>query len=295
VSLARCIDRLPEWLDKKRVVAFEVTRDIVNGDDGKLDDTAIITMLWERHGNDAEVVNNLALEYLAQGTSDLHDAVERYDYQHLPEDLEARIKEIAEGIGIGRTKSFAALSASMGVDDAALDKALADAGAADVYCYLASLDHRRFLAVAPRDWTKDVTLLREMIETDGAAKASVEEQVWKKGLWERFISIFGGSEEEDMYERLAGNQDLIQQALDRKDWSNASEQAARLLRLNPFEARALAAAEVNSAAQSATQMLWDKYHPNRNVWLPIVAIGIIATIALGIFGQMAKRWKDMNA
>ncbi len=57
----------------------------------------------------------------------------------------------------------------------------------------------------------------------------------------------------------------------------------------------LAAAEVNSAAQDATKMLWDKYHPNQYVWLPIVAIGVIATIALGVFGQMAKRWKDMNA
>jgi hypothetical protein len=28
---------------------------------------------------------------------------------------------------------------------------------------------------------------------------------------------------------------------------------------------------------------------------PNAAIGVIATIALGIFGRMAKRWKDMNA
>ncbi len=295
VSLARCIHRLPEWLDMNRVVAFEVAREFVNGGDDQKDDTAIMAMLWERYASDLEVVNNLALEYIAQGTSDLRNALEHYDYQHGPQDLEARIREIAEDIGVGRTKSFAALSAAMGVDNAATEKALADAGAADVYCYLASLDHRRFLAVAPRDWTTDVTLLREMIETDAAAKAYVEEHVWKKSLWERVASIFGDDQEQDMYERLAGNQDLIQQALDRKDWSNAPEQAARLLRLNPFEARALAAAEVNSAARTATQMLWDKYHPNRNVWLPIVAVGIVATIALGIFGQMAKRWKDMNA
>ena len=140
-----------------------------------------------------------------------------------------------------------------------------------------------------------------MIETDADAKACVEEHVWEKSLWERVASVFGESHEQDMYERLAENQDLIQQALNRKDWSGASEQAARLLRLNPFEARALAAAEAyridefNSAAQAATKMLWDKYDPNRKVWLPIVAIGVIATIALGIFGQMAKRWKDMNA
>ncbi len=294
-GLARCLDRLPEWIDKKRVVAFEITREIVNGDDGNVGDTAIITMLWERYGNNAEVVNNLALEYLAQGTSDLHDAIERYDYQHPPEELKARIKEITEGIGIGRTKSFSALSAAMGGDAAALEQALDESGAADVYCYLAGLDHRRFIAVAPRDWTKDVTLLREMVATDAGAQAYVDEHVWEKGWWERVTLIFGEAEEQDVYERLADNQDLIQQALDRKDWSNVPEQAARLLRLNPFEARALAAAEVNSAAQAATQMLWDKYHPNRKVWLPMVAVGVVATIALGIFGQMAKRWKDMNA
>jgi hypothetical protein len=134
-----------------------------------------------------------------------------------------------------------------------------------------------------------------MVESDAAAKAYMEEHVWEKSLWEWIISLFWDEDEQDMYERLAENQDLIQKALDRKDWSGASDQAARLLRLNPYEARALAAAEVNHAAQSATKMLWDKYHPNRNVWLPMIAIGVVAAIALGIFGQMAKRWKDMNA
>jgi MFS family permease len=44
-----------------------------------------------------------------------------------------------------------------------------------------------------------------------------------------------------------------------------------------------------------TQRLWDTYHPQYAVWIPFAAIGIAATIALGVFGQMAKRWKDMNA
>ena len=150
-------------------------------------------------------------------------------------------------------------------------------------------------AVAKRDWRHNVSLLREMIESDANAKAYVEENVWKKGLWERVASIFGGEEEQGMYQRLAENQGLIQKALDRKDWSHASDQAAQLLQLNPFEAHALAAAEANNAAQSVTKLLWNKYHPNRKVWLPIIAIGVVATIALGVFGQMAKRWKDMNA
>jgi hypothetical protein len=31
------------------------------------------------------------------------------------------------------------------------------------------------------------------------------------------------------------------------------------------------------------------------VWLPFAVIGVGAIIALAIFGQLAKRWKDMNA
>jgi len=47
--------------------------------------------------------------------------------------------------------------------------------------------------------------------------------------------------------------------------------------------------------KEATQLLWDTYQPNLHVWIPFAAIGVVAAIALAIFGQMAKRWKDMNA
>ena len=46
---------------------------------------------------------------------------------------------------------------------------------------------------------------------------------------------------------------------------------------------------------AATRLLWDTYDPQYYVWLPFAAIGVVATIALAIYGQMAKRWKDMNA
>lgn len=46
---------------------------------------------------------------------------------------------------------------------------------------------------------------------------------------------------------------------------------------------------------ACTQLLWDTYLPHYYVWLPFAAIGVTAAIALAIFGQMAKRWKDMNA
>jgi predicted MFS family arabinose efflux permease len=47
-------------------------------------------------------------------------------------------------------------------------------------------------------------------------------------------------------------------------------------------------------AVQATQMLWDTYSPHI-VWIPFVAIGVVAAIGLWIFGRMARRWSDMNA
>lgn len=44
----------------------------------------------------------------------------------------------------------------------------------------------------------------------------------------------------------------------------------------------------------ATRMLWETYHPHY-VWLPFACVGVLAAIALWVFGRMAKRWNDMNA
>jgi len=46
---------------------------------------------------------------------------------------------------------------------------------------------------------------------------------------------------------------------------------------------------------AATQMLWDTYHPQVHVWIPFAAIGVVAAVALWIFGRMARNWKDMDA
>lgn len=48
-------------------------------------------------------------------------------------------------------------------------------------------------------------------------------------------------------------------------------------------------------ATAATQLLWDFYSPQYTVWIPFAAIGVAASIALAIYGQMAKRWGNMNA
>lgn len=52
---------------------------------------------------------------------------------------------------------------------------------------------------------------------------------------------------------------------------------------------------LNLSTQETTTLLWDTYSPNLTVWLPFAAIGVVSAIALVIFSQMAKKWKDMNA
>ena len=32
-----------------------------------------------------------------------------------------------------------------------------------------------------------------------------------------------------------------------------------------------------------------------HVWIPFALIGVVAAVALWIFGRMARRWSDMNA
>lgn len=282
--LARYVHRLSAPLRFKRFEVLVGVRDLLNAGrsaDQQLEIAEVIDWLWERYGDDPGVLNNLALEYLAQETPVVRDAVERI----AEGGFDRPVEQIPAELGIDRTKAFAALANALGVDGDEVLRALA---AEDVpagtpterlYLYLIRRDHVRFIAVGKHDWANDLRFLNELVSSDAAAMAAIAE---KAG---RALSTA----------ELAKQTPLIQMALKAKDWTQTPDQAARLLRLNPFEARARVAAEINHAAQAATRQLWEEFEPNRGVWLPMVAVGIAATIALGIFGQMAKRWQDMNA
>ena len=48
-------------------------------------------------------------------------------------------------------------------------------------------------------------------------------------------------------------------------------------------------------AIAGARLLWDTYHPQFYVWIPFALIGVVAAVALWVFGRMARKWQDMNA
>lgn len=299
--IARYISKMPVWTGKKPIEVLAVAREIINADrpdDDKLGFDEVRQQLWNIYGDDAEVLNNLALEYLAQATDQLKKNITDMQFEN-------PVEELPKKVGIGRTKAFAALSVAEGADEGAFKSAMAEIAVPSdqwtdrVYAYLAERDHVRFIAVAKRNWTDDVSLLETMVSSDADAKAIAEARIDEQSTFGAFFGwvagLFGAEETVGLYARLAERPDLVQDVLAAKDWTRAPEQAAALLQLNPFEARALARAEVGDAPMRVTALLWNQYYPQYMVWLPFAAIGVVATIALGIFGQKAKKWKDMNA
>jgi len=267
----------------KRSNVWALLRETVNNAPGTkeeaIDDAQITKMLWDKYGSQPDVINCLALEYLAQGTDLVSKAVAKFDYTDPRSDLPAKA-------GINRIKSFNALAVTAGVTAAELDAKLADLKVksddqhAAVYAYLMSLPHCRFNAIASHDWPKNQTWLKRLIETSPAAQDVINKADEGKAI---------------PFDQLVTNFTKLQETLAAIDWQQHPEQAAYVLGLNPFEARARARAEINGSHLTVTKQLWDKYLPHYKVWIPFAIIGVIATIALGIFGQMAKRWKDMNA
>ncbi|MFQ5807324.1 MAG: MFS transporter [Phycisphaerae bacterium] len=304
IGIARFVHLLPAAVGTQRSAALDAARELLkkeDPDEKEKDDAAIAEMLWERLGDDPQVLNNLALEYLAQATDSVRNAVVEAGFEHPREQLDQRVKEIDKRIGIRRDKSFRALSAAVGGDSADLEETLnkvnvSTGRAADrLFVYLVQQPECRFEAVSQKNWKKDLALLREMIRTDAKALEIVQAEIdeegwlekpfnWIKGL---FVSDEGDDEttEEGInYRKLAGKSGLLRKALAAKDWTQAPDQAARLLGLNPFEARARAAA----APKEATRRLWDQHHPYV-VWYYLSAIGLAGTIGMIMFYFATKK------
>jgi len=80
-----------------------------------------------------------------------------------------------------------------------------------------------------------------------------------------------------------------------KGWAGDVATLETVLGVSRPEAMAKLQEVTGLDANAATRLLWDTYHPQVHVWLPFAAIGVVAAIALWIFGRRARKWKDMNA
>jgi MFS family permease len=79
-----------------------------------------------------------------------------------------------------------------------------------------------------------------------------------------------------------------------KNWDGSMATLETTLGVKRTEAMAKLQEVTGLDSIAATQTLWDTYHPHL-IWIPFAGIGVVAAIALYIFGQKAKKWSDMNA
>lgn len=80
-----------------------------------------------------------------------------------------------------------------------------------------------------------------------------------------------------------------------KNWSGRVAELESALGVKRTEAMAKLQEVTGLDPVSATEMLWNTYHPNAKVWIPFALVGVVSAIGLWVFGRMAKRWSDMNA
>jgi proton-dependent oligopeptide transporter, POT family len=79
-----------------------------------------------------------------------------------------------------------------------------------------------------------------------------------------------------------------------KNWDGNPASLVDALGISRPEAMAKLQEVTGMDAVAATRMLWETYHP-QYIWIPFALIGVVAAVALYVFGRMARKWSDMNA
>jgi MFS family permease len=303
-GLASIVHHLPTIVGKQRDEALGAVRDIENQDRepaDRADDQEVIALLWDRHGGDPDVLNNLALEYCAQATERVSAALRGREFKYPANKIKERMQEIERWIGVNKSKAFDALSVALGHDATAVDAALARLDVPEasdeerVLVHLAMQGTHRYKAVRDMDWRHNKELLRTLIRDDEQAREIVLASIDRIGLLERAVTairaLVGDRDEVGVvtdegidYSRLATKQDLIQKALSAKDWTRSPQQAAQLMAMNAHAARALAASD----DKAARNVLWDSYRPYM-VWVYLGVFGLGGTLGMIIFYFATRR------
>jgi MFS family permease len=79
-----------------------------------------------------------------------------------------------------------------------------------------------------------------------------------------------------------------------KAWDGRVDHLTDALGVTRAEAFVKLQTVLGESGSETTRLLWNTYHPEYYVWIPFAIIGILAMVALAIFGRMARRWSDMN-
>lgn len=292
---------MPSVLGQSKADAFNDLRKLLDKDsDKETYRSRINELLWERYSNDSDVLNNLALEYLAQATDRVKEAIENQNLKGEVDNKEESMKSVTEKTNINRSKAFLALSVAMGADQTKVDQVLTDPAYGDetienkLSLYLINQPKTRYEAVSAYEWNKDLGFLRDLVTSDMDALNCVKTEIDKEGMFSRIVAVIKGwftdSGKSDViwdgvnYTKLARNKDLIQKALSLKKWNQSGDQASCILGLNPNEAKAL----IKSDTKKTTDVLWDFYGPY-SVWFYLGGIGLIGTIGMIIFYFASKK------
>ncbi len=304
VDLPSIVHLVPSVLRVKPDTAMDTIRDNIVNQDKPIEEYAglaeVEQIVWDEVSNDPGVINNFALEYLAQATRDVSHAAALFTYESPETQTKQRIEELSSKFSISGGEAVdvlgAALSASVDAHAIARDKYPGSSLTGDdlLYRYLAESDEYRIRAISQRTWSKDLHFLRDLIASDNKASKLVREEladVGAIGKLARSIKnlLSTGSisapllEDGINYNDLAGDMDLVQRALKVKDWSQTPDQAAKLLMLNPYEARAL----VVSDTKATQKLLWDTYNP-AIVWFILGGLGLVGTAGMYVFYLATK-------
>jgi dipeptide/tripeptide permease len=288
--LARFVQFLPGALGKKRGDALLAVRELMkegHPSTERLDSSTAVRQLWNELGADSDVLNDLALEYLAQGTGEIRSAVAGLQFKSSPDELKERMEEVTKRVGIDSDQAYEALGAALGAETVSAANTATPQSPDQIYVRLAQDARVRSAAITRRKWSVDQTFLYELISSDPKALEIVKKHVNEQGWFSRMLNAIRGSSagsEEPLirdgvnYRKLAEQNELIQKALAAKDWQHQPEQAAGLLQMNPYEARWVLSADLDKAKG----LLWETYHPFM-VWVYLGAFGVAGTVGMIIF------------
>jgi hypothetical protein len=218
-------------------------------------DDRIREALWKKYGDRPGVLDNLALEYIAQGTDEIRQVASKLTFKDSGgNDLsyDEVIRPALDSLfGIDRTEAFLDVVRATGISDDGLNEIIAAETTSGKPIHERVLEYYR----------KNPEYLPAQIleDNDDAEEALEEDELTTKKLLV----------------------DLTDEELEVQIGWNRLEYVADLK------------GQLGIGPRELTSQLWRDYDPWR-VWMPFAGIGILSLLALIVFNKKAEQWTDMN-